>query len=239
MKQSGKMLEPQVNHRNMSSVNHDWLKLIFLMKRHWFGDAWKISSDLDAVWWVATWTNIAHRKPLKAIKVKSGRLQKSTNMCVDYSKLSFFINDHCFGQICKVSSNFGILCNFQKFRQMKASAKMLEPKVNYRNMSPVNHDWLKLSFLMKRHWFADAWKISSDLDAVWWVATWTNIAQRKPLKAIEVKSGRLQKSTNMCVECSKPSFFINDDWSEDFWKVSTNFGILCQLSKIQADETKW
>ena len=130
--------------------------------------------------------------------------------------------------------------NFQKFRQMKASGKMLEPKVNYRNMSPVNHDWLKLSFLTKRHWFCDAWKISSDLDAVWWVATWTNIPQRKkPLKAIEVKSGRLQKSTNMCVEYSKLSFFINDDWSEDFWKVSTNFGILCQLSKIQADETKW
>ena len=129
--------------------------------------------------------------------------------------------------------------NFQKFRQMKQSGKMLEPQVNYRNMSWVNHDWLKLIFLMKRHWFGDAWKISSDLNAVWWGATWTNIAQRKPLKAIEVKSGRLQKSTNMCVEYSKPSFFINDDWSEDFWKVSTKFGILCQLSKIQADETKW
>ena len=126
--------------------------------------------------WFVKWTNIAQRKPLKAIKVKSGRLQKSTNMC---------------------------------------------------------------SFLTKRHWFCDAWKISSDLDAVWWVATWTNIPQRKPLKAIEVKSGRLQKSTNMCVEYSKLSFFINDDWSEDFWKVSTNFGILCQLSKIQPDETKW
>ena len=129
--------------------------------------------------------------------------------------------------------------NFQKFRQMKASAKMLEPKVNYRNMSPVNHDRLTLSFVTKRHWFGDAWKIRSDLDTVWWVATWTNIPQRKPLKAIEVKSGRLQKSTNMCVEYSKLSFFINNDWSEDFWKVSTNFGILCQLSKIQPDETKW
>ena len=68
MKQSGKMLEPQVKHKNMSWVNHNWLKLIFLMKRHWFGDAWKISSDLDVVWWVAKWTNIAQRKPLKAIK---------------------------------------------------------------------------------------------------------------------------------------------------------------------------
>ena len=50
--------------------------------------------------------------------------------------------------------------NFQKFRQMKQSGKMLEPQVNHRNMSSVNHDWLKLIFLMKRHWFGDAWKIS-------------------------------------------------------------------------------
>ena len=41
--------------------------------------------------------------------------------------------------------------NFQEFRQMKQSGTMLEPQVNHRNMSPVNHDWLKLSFLMKRH----------------------------------------------------------------------------------------
>ena len=128
--------------------------------------------------------------------------------------------------------------NFQKFREMKASAKMLEPKVNYRNMPPVNHNWLKLIFLMKRHWFGDAWKISSDLDVVWWVAKWTNIAQRKPLKAIKVKSGRLQKSTNMCVEYSKLSFFINDDCFGHICKVSSNFGILCQLSKIQADESQ-
>ena len=128
---------------------------------------------------------------------------------------------------------------FQKFRQMKESAKMLEPKVNYRNMSPVNLDWLKLSFLIKRHWFGDVWKISSDLDVVWWVGTWTNIPQRKPLKDIRVKSGRLQKSTNMCVQCSKLSFFINNDWFGHFWKVSTNFGILWELSRIQADETKW
>ena len=40
---------------------------------------------------------------------------------------------------------------FKKFRQMKESGKMLEPQRNYRNMSPVNHDRLKLSFLTKRH----------------------------------------------------------------------------------------
>ena len=50
MKESGKMLEPQVNYSNRSRVNHDWLKLSFLIKRHCFGDVWKISSDLDAIW---------------------------------------------------------------------------------------------------------------------------------------------------------------------------------------------
>ena len=57
--------------------------------------------------------------------------------------------------------------NFQKFRQMKESGKMLEPQVNYKNMSQVNHDWLKLSFLIKRHCFDDVSKTSSDRDAIW------------------------------------------------------------------------
>ena len=60
--------------------------------------------------------------------------------------------------------------NFQKFRQMKESSKILEPQLNYRNMSQLNHDWLKLSFLIKRHCFGDVWKISSDLNVVWSVA---------------------------------------------------------------------
>ena len=30
--------------------------------------------------------------------------------------------------------------NFQKFRQMKESGKMLEPQVNYSNRSRVNHE---------------------------------------------------------------------------------------------------
>ena len=127
--------------------------------------------------------------------------------------------------------------NFQKFRQMKESGKMLEPQVNYSNMSQVSHACLKLSFLIKRHCFGDVWKISSDLDAIWWVAKWTNIPQTKILKGIKVKSGRLQESTNMNVEYSKPSFFINDDRFDHFCKVWTNFGRLCKLSKIQADQT--
>ena len=129
--------------------------------------------------------------------------------------------------------------NFQKFRLMKESGKMLEPQVNYSNMSQVSHACLKLSFLIKRHCFGDVCKISSDLDAIWWVAKWTKIPQRKTLKGIKVKSGKLQESTNMNVEYSKPSFFINDDWFDHFCQVSTNFGRLCKFLEIQADERKW
>ena len=65
--------------------------------------------------------------------------------------------------------------NFQKFRQIKQTSKMLEPQLNYKNMSQVNHNWLKLSFLIKTQSFGDEWKISSGLDAIRWVAKWTNI----------------------------------------------------------------
>ena len=129
--------------------------------------------------------------------------------------------------------------NFQKFRLMKQSGKMLEPQVNYSNMSQVSHACLKLSFLIKRHSFGDVCKISSDLDAIWGVTKWTNTPQRKTLKSIKVKSGRLQESTNMNVEYSTLIFFINDDWFDHFCKVSTNFGRLCKFSEIQADERKW
>ena len=132
---------------------------------------------------------------------------------------------------------FEEFANIQKFRHMKQTRKMLEPQLNYKNMSQVNHDWLKLSFLIKRHCFGDEWKISSGLHAIWWVGKWTNIPQRKTLKSIKVKSGRLQESTNMNVEYSTLSFFINDDWLENFCKVWTNFGRVCKLSKIQEDET--
>ena len=132
---------------------------------------------------------------------------------------------------------FEEFANIQKFRHMKQTRKMLEPQLNYKNMSQVNHDWLKLSFLIKRHCFGDEWKISSGLHAIWWVGKWTNIPQRKTLKSIKVKSGRLQESTNMNVEYSTLSFFINDGWLENFCKVWTNFGRVCKLSKIQEDET--
>ena len=50
MKQTSKLLEPHLNYKNMSQVNHEWLKLSFIIKRHCFGDVSKISSDVDAIW---------------------------------------------------------------------------------------------------------------------------------------------------------------------------------------------
>ena len=124
----------------------------------------------------------------------------------------------------------GEFANFQKFRQIKQTSKMLEPQLNYKNMSQVNHNWLKLSLLIKTHCFGDEWKISSGLDAIWWVAKWTNIPQRKTLKGIQVKSRRLQESTNMNVEYSTLSFF-HQRWLirsllqsfNQFWKSLQTF----------------
>ena len=125
---------------------------------------------------------------------------------------------------------FEEFANIQKFRHMKQTRKMLEPQLNYKNMSQVNHDWLKLSFLIKRHCFGDEWKISSGLHAIWWVGKWTNIPQRKTLKSIKVKSGRLQESTKMNVEYSTLSFF-HQRWLirsvlqslNQFWKSLKTF----------------
>ena len=69
-----------------------------------------------------------------------------------------------FAKFQPILEDFG---NFQKFRQMKESGKMLEPQLNYSNRSRVNHDCLKLSFLIKRHCFGDVSKTSSDRDAIW------------------------------------------------------------------------
>ena len=51
-----------------------------------------------------------------------------------------------FGKFQPILEEFG---NFKKFRQMKQTSKMLEPQLNYKNMSQVNHDWLKVTFSSK------------------------------------------------------------------------------------------
>ena len=93
MKESGKMLEPQVNYTNRSRVNHDWLKLVFSSKGTvsvMCGKFQVISMQYGELPNQQTYHS---GRPLKGIKVKSGRFQESTNMNIEYSKLSFFIND--------------------------------------------------------------------------------------------------------------------------------------------------
>ena len=53
-----------------------------------------------------------------------------------------------FAKFQAILENFA---NFQKFSYKKESGKMLEAQVNYKNMSRVHYDWLKLTFLIKRH----------------------------------------------------------------------------------------
>ena len=53
-----------------------------------------------------------------------------------------------FAKFQAILENFA---NFQKFSYMKESGKMLEAKVNYKSMSRVHDDWLKLTFPIKRH----------------------------------------------------------------------------------------
>ena len=73
---------------------------------------------------------------------------------------------------------------FQKFRNIRETGKLLEPQANSRKFFVVNHKWPKLSFLTKRQWFGDAWKVTNDVDSIWWIANSTKSPQRRPLKAI-------------------------------------------------------
>ena len=73
--------------------------------------------------------------------------------------------------------------NFQKFRRIKGG-KLLQQLGNSRKVSVVNHKWPKLSFIIKRQRFGDAWKVSNDVHSIWWIAKSTKLPQTRPLKAI-------------------------------------------------------
>ena len=57
--------------------------------------------------------------------------------------------------------------NFQKLRRIKEGGKLLEQLGYSRKVSVVNHKWPKLSFLIKRQQFGDAWKVSNDVHSIW------------------------------------------------------------------------
>ena len=74
--------------------------------------------------------------------------------------------------------------NFQKFTNKKKSGKMLESHAISCNLSLVHHKWPKVSFLMKRQWFDDAWKVSNEFHSIWWIAKTIQLPHRRSLKAI-------------------------------------------------------
>ena len=129
--------------------------------------------------------------------------------------------------------------NFQKFRDKKEIGKMLESHAISSNLSVVHHKWPKVSFLIKRQWFDDAWKVSNEFDSIWSIAKTTELPHRRSLKAIYVKSWRLCKITKMCEGYSKLTFFINDNSFGHLCKVSSHFVGLLKLSKIQGQKRNW
>ena len=85
--------------------------------------------------------------------------------------------------------------NFQKFRQMKQTSKMLQSQLNYKNMSQVNHDWLKVSFLIKRHVSMMCRKLQVIAMQYGELPNEQTYHRGKTLKGIKEKSGRFQEST--------------------------------------------
>ena len=49
IKESGKMLKPQVNLWHLSPMFHKETKLSFFIKKQLFGDACKVSTDFDTI----------------------------------------------------------------------------------------------------------------------------------------------------------------------------------------------
>ena len=76
--------------------------------------------------------------------------------------------------------------NFQKFRDKKESGKMLQSHAISSNLSVVHHKWSKVSFLMKKQWFNDAWKVSNEFDSIWWIAKTIQLPHRRSLKALYI-----------------------------------------------------
>ena len=60
---------------------------------------------------------------LKAIKVKSWRVCKTTKMYPGQFKVGFFINEDSFGHLCKVSSDFARISKLSKIQAEKKVVK--------------------------------------------------------------------------------------------------------------------
>ena len=91
-------------------------------------------------------------------------------------------------QLRSFVQSFKLFCwTFETFKNLgtkKKVSKMLESHAISSNLSVVHHKWPKVSFLMKRQWFDDAWKVSNEFDSIWWIAKTIQLPQRRSLKAI-------------------------------------------------------
>ena len=128
------------------------------------------SYNAEGPWKLYRWNLGDSAKPQRCVKANS--------------KLTFFINDNSFGHLCKVSSHFVDFWNFQKFRDKKESGKMLQSYAISSKLNVVHHKWPEVTFLMKRKWFDDAWKVSNEFDSIWWIAKTIQLPQSRSLKAI-------------------------------------------------------
>ena len=97
----------------------------------------------------------------------------------------FFSNTNTESVICwKVSRDFFRYLKLSEIEADKRNYFILKPQVNYRNISPVNQQWPKLSYFIKTQWFDGVWKVSNDSDSIWWLCGWRQLIQTRPLKAI-------------------------------------------------------
>ena len=66
----------------------------------------------------------------------------------------------------KFQAILGQFANFQKFRAVKESSKMLEAQINLWHLSQMFHHEMRLSFFIKRQLFGDGYKVSNDSDTI-------------------------------------------------------------------------
>ena len=162
------MLESHAISSNLSVVHHKWPKVSFLMKRT------VIRWCVESLKWIRF--NIVHCQnntvtTKKVLESYIGEILESLQNYKDVWRLlqtNFF---HQRQQLRSFVQSSKLFCwtfeTFQKFRDKKERGKMLESHAISSNLSVVHHKWPKVSFLMKRQWFDDAWKVSNEFDSIW------------------------------------------------------------------------
>ena len=139
---------------------------------------------------------------------------------------NFFQYEYWVGHLRKVSRDFFRYLKLSEIEADKRNYFILKPQVKCRNISPVNQQWAKLSYFIKTQWFDGVWKVSKHSDAMMTFRVKTQLIQRRPLKAIQVKSWKLWKRTGMIGGYSKLSFLTTNTESVicgKFQAISSDF----------------